>query len=136
MSTDSIIITEGNYNSDNFVNKKLSRKRRFQTNVNYKCSGEACKNTWSSDYTTVEMLIQKNPIKKRVALLAGSSVGKHEDDEKHSCNVILRLYNQLCKECKLCGMPKLKDQHISPLIHRAADDILKFFNFDNEMMTN
>ena len=106
----SIVITGGDYETDSFITKKLCH-RRYQTNVAYRCSSGDCTNTWSSDYTTVEMLIQREPT-----------------NPQRQCNIILRLYKQLCKSCGLCGEPSLRDQHINPLIWRAADDIMKFFN--------
>ena len=52
----SILLLEGNYTTDDFIGKYLCHKR-YKTYAKFMCQNPQCLNQWTSDNTTVEMLL-------------------------------------------------------------------------------
>lgn len=49
------------------------------------------------------------------------------NDDSRRCNVIVRAYLQLCRNCQNIGLAKLKPKSVEALVHKCVVDVYKYY---------
>ena len=107
-----VVLVEGNYLTDNFIGKMLCHKR-YKAHGKFHCQRQNCQNKWTSENTTIEMLLQNKP-----------SIG----NQALTCNVIIRSYLQLCKDCGGIGSVEMKPRSVESFVNKMVADVYDYYD--------